>query len=101
MLRFKPLNAIGVAIIKEINPSISNDILVYLDSVMDSYISGGLTFDNASNIFTQTIGNASPIFRINQILSVSPTPLRDVDYNDIKQQMILRVYPFEFFLKLF
>lgn len=77
MYSFRPLTAVGMAIVRDIASNADMITLNYLESVLDSFVFGRISQNDAANIFIQTIGNSSPIARVAQILSVPMSPLSE------------------------
>ena len=76
MQNFRPLTAYGISLLKNTS-SLQLQVVNYLETVLDSFIKGQISQQEATHIFAQTAGNSSPVSHIAQILSVSPTPLSD------------------------
>ena len=77
MNSFHPLTAVGMSMVKEIKPDITEGNQKYLESVLFSFIQGRISQKDAGNIFLAVIGSDLPIVRILQVLSVPPAPISE------------------------
>jgi hypothetical protein len=72
---FKPLLAVAEGYIVKDFSDIAPDTVAYLKQIIDHFVSGVVTYDRASSLMSERVGNIRPLERIAAILRVSDIPL--------------------------
>jgi len=75
---FKPLLSVGVQYIKETMPKVTIEQIDELERVMDEYIEGKLSFDEASAVFQRVISTSRPLEKIQAVLQIDDSPISQV-----------------------
>ena len=72
---FKPLLAVGMQYIKEVSPRTSEEDMEKIRKVIDDFIEGRISYDEATIKFKEIIGTVHPLEKINAVLQVDDNPL--------------------------
>ena len=72
---FKPLLAVGMQYIREVAPRTSPDDMDKIKNVLDSFIEGKITFEQATMQFKEIIGTIHPLEKINAVLQIDDVPI--------------------------
>lgn len=72
---FKPLLAVGMQYAKDLAPKMSKEDSDTIKSILDRFLEGQCTFEEAAEVYRSTIGTIHPLEKIDAVLKVDDKPI--------------------------